>query len=185
MKGRLLNLLTLLSLLLCVAVVALWVRSHRFQDTLQIRPREGGGLVVHLFWARGSIACTRTYGQVNGVMPPEQRVRFEADLGRFPRFPPVDLYALWKTRDPVFHRAGFAVMHASPKYGALGGVLVPLWSFAALFALPPTVWLSLKLRSLVRCRRHVGSCLSCGYDLRATPDRCPECGTFAEASSAR
>jgi hypothetical protein len=54
-------------------------------------------------------------------------------------------------------------------------VQAPLWSLLLLTAIPPAWWLDLKRRRARRVR--IGCCANCGYDLRATPDRCPECGT--------
>jgi hypothetical protein len=52
-------------------------------------------------------------------------------------------------------------------------VNVPYWSLILLTALPALT----ALRSELRHRRfRAGACPVCGYDLRATPDRCPECG---------
>ena len=54
---------------------------------------------------------------------------------------------------------------------------IPLWMPACCFAL---VLLSSSLLRM-RMRQQIGKCITCGYDLRATPRRCPECGTVQQA----
>jgi hypothetical protein len=51
---------------------------------------------------------------------------------------------------------------------------IPLWLVEGLLAVMPAVAVGLVVRQTTR--NFKGQCLRCGYDLRATPDRCPECG---------
>ena len=59
---------------------------------------------------------------------------------------------------------------------------VPHWSLALLCALLPTAWLLRAHRA--RSSHHRGLCPTCAYDLRATPNQCPECGAKSDARAA-
>ena len=61
-------------------------------------------------------------------------------------------------------------------------VYLPHWLLAAPWLVAP-VW-RLRRTLLSRQRRAAGFCAGCGYDLRATPDKCPECGTPAATTPA-
>ena len=48
----------------------------------------------------------------------------------------------------------------------------------ALTAILPAAWMIARNRCLARVE--AGLCPSCGYDLRATPGRCPDCGAGSD-----
>jgi hypothetical protein len=57
-------------------------------------------------------------------------------------------------------------------------LVMPLWMIVLATAALPALHVRRWLRR--QKRRAAGLCLTCGYDLRATPGRCPECGTESE-----
>lgn len=63
-------------------------------------------------------------------------------------------------------------------YESFWEIVFPLWLPPAMLLAPAVLlWLAAYLRRRHRQRR--GLCPVCGYDLRASPDHCPECGAAA------
>jgi hypothetical protein len=81
---------------------------------------------------------------------------------------------LLKDRGVSFIGFGYLDSQQATQEFSFRAIWLPHWFLALLFAVLPAV----RVRAMIRNRRRFGAglCPACGYDLRATPGRCPECG---------
>lgn len=189
-----------ISLLLCVGTLAMWTRSFFRYDTA-----EWGGRVDddpprwRVWWfqsGRGGLALT-VHVTTKVPMPkysPEEMI-WKTSIKPFARFPAdhvLDAGSLTDTQYPWAHDErtawflGFGTRgEVRPTLEAVGGrawmdrwsraVIIPYAAVAVATGVPPVLWLARRRRE-GRGARRLGHCPACGYDLRATPWGCPECG---------
>lgn len=164
--------LSFLSLLLGVGAAILWPRSLLVSDGVGFEWR--GQL-----WAANTTHGWLALFRVEGATPTANQLYFSTDWRWMHQTnrPPVPERALAGER--VYRRfAGFVIGYTEALPGMRCWTLgVPFWFLVLLFAMAPARWWYLFRGRWRRERRLLhGLCPTCGYDLRASPERCPECG---------
>ena len=166
------------SLLLCLAAAGLWVRSYFISDQLEWTTLLAG--------ADGAVLSTRQFclhsgggwwSEVEYTSDPDN----DFTLGSGPARAERRSFEWRHTPGPL------TIQFEATRYG--GELPVPYWLTCLVLASPVTVrtarpWIRRRSRShREQERRSRGLWPACGYDLRATPGRCPECGAVpAEAA---
>jgi len=196
----LLNAATLLSLVLCVVTVAAWVRSDFVLDVVQYDtayPDERRWRTLSIIQCAGYIyldSKRTTFDTVGGFQVFSHD--YDPGPGLSHRSGAVDHVAArpqgykghfgFETRtDQSTHRVtqlrpirrDHGYLRASSSSLAFSHARM-----AALLAIAPGLYgLRWWLRRRRSSRGRAGLCVVCGYDLRTTPERCPECGAVPKA----
>jgi hypothetical protein len=181
---RLFTLCSATSLLLFLLTCAGWIRSYTWAD--QLAWSNAGGY--------RSVKSSAGFVSVNTLRvdwsnyPREHR---PVSYTRDKPFPPFDsMLFLCVNRGDRHLGFEFAGLSWHGIHNDLRGTyhdlfIVP-FRFLALFAtVLPLTWTGRRVfeRRRARRTRELNLCPVCGYDLRATPHRCPECGTAVAAAA--
>jgi hypothetical protein len=174
------NGLVILSLVLFLSSIWLWVRSNTIADlTIYTSPdgaRYAHTAANHLVFGVELEPFTgwpgNAYGWKYYRQPPGDAS--EASLRLYTlSVSPRDTWIEWKRCGLMFLR-----WRSASRTSSITMLIVPFWTLTTITALPPLAWLARRVRAR-RGSHRSGVCPTCGYDLRASPDRCPECGNVA------
>jgi hypothetical protein len=184
-RRRLFNLLAAVSLILCLAALLAWVVDRNTTTSRECDVGWGKD-ICGVYLLDGGVYCAR-FETHRPLSRPFVSCRTDREYS-------TALYCttvLYKRHGPLgrlhgFGVAGWVSRSTHEQFAAACVVTFPSWLAISAFAIAPALCLWRLFRDgRVRRRERTGHCPACGYDLRATPERCPECGAVAEASVGR
>jgi hypothetical protein len=176
-----------MSLLLCLATIALWLRgmSHWDEAIYFNTPEQGGsgtGNEVHVHTFEDSFALEFDFLRDPPSQPLTKRwfITRKTDLSQ----KGFREYLTYRLGVPTVTGFGWTAKQWTPPlpFGRRQqwAVRIPKWFVILVTAALPALWLRRRAIHRHRQRAHQRLCVNCGYDLRATLDRCPECGTVPQ-----
>jgi hypothetical protein len=189
MKRAVQLILTFLSLLACAGAIFLWARSGSVTDCIDYsRASNGQMTLLSLYSWRGQLVLEHRREPVTAW-----NVKYTGlSLRHFPSAFVWTSEYLSTVRRQVSSWSTPAFWFARLQFEDTSGKGLPVPATARLFAVPD--WLvviaaallpAAMLRKILlrRSRRAGGRCVNCGYDLRASTGRCPECGVAVQPGS--
>jgi len=177
--------ITIFSLLSCAATTTLWIRSYRYSENLTWANAAGSRCLAT---AQGyAVLSLFNAGRIPYDPAWRHAPKYQSDLPRPPFNYLLLLGGQGGDRDSSYEFAGFAWHEKRnlPNQSLHAMAVAPFWSLALLTALPSLTWAATRLWPRRRRQTDDRRCAECGYDLRATPDRCPECGSSIPANLTR
>jgi len=168
-------LLLTLSLLTSIASLFAWHRSLSYWDFVSIHAGR-----TNIIIDTCPDALTVLYGRRHEG--PSNPLRFIYRLNKHPAGVNFDNPYRWGLRWFNLNHEQWIAARFTPAGVAYSGFCftASFWSIALIAFFPPALVVTIRLRRFLkrRSRSRLGLCPICGYDLRASPDLCPECGTF-------